>query len=58
MSKIRKRKLRKFGLNKKSFKKARKYISSFPKCNQPFAFQNIAANLGLNDNFWIYGYKI
>ena len=36
-------------------RKARKYIHTFPKCNRGYAYNNIACNDGLLDDFWMYG---
>jgi hypothetical protein len=56
MSIVRTKKLKQLGFEtKKERRKARKYIHTFPKCNKAYAYNNIACNYGLMDDFWLYG---
>jgi len=56
MSIVRNRKLKKVGItNKIQKRKARKYIKTFIKCNRGFAYNNIAWNMNLLDDFCMYG---
>lgn len=51
--------MKRLGIKTKSeMRKARKYIRSFVKCNRPYAYQNAAANLCHNPDFWKYGERV
>lgn len=56
MSIVRNRKLKKVGITgKKAKREARKYIKTFVKCNRGYAYNNIACNMGVFPDFWMYG---
>ena len=56
MSVVRNRKLKKVGITgKKAKREARKYIKTFVKCNRGYAYNNIACNMGVLPEFWMYG---
>ena len=62
MSIVKTKKLKRLGLKSKTdIKEARRKIHAFlknhPKCNKPYAYNNAACNLGVNEEFWLYGYK-
>lgn len=62
MSIVKTKKLKRLGLKTKpEIKEARRKIHIFlknhPKCNKPYAYNNTACNLGVNEGFWLYGYK-
>jgi hypothetical protein len=59
MSIVKNKKMKRLGIKTKAeMRKARKYIRQFVKCNRGYAYNNAAANLGYNNEFWKYGERV